>query len=105
MSMEWCRDILSDAIGAEGQTEKFNTDQGSQFTSPNFVNPLLDKGIKVSMRTPRGMEKEEHLTMFLSNVFGGRLNKHTWNSITASANTLALDISPMTGSLEQKHPN
>jgi putative transposase len=49
MSMEWCREILSDAILAEGQPEIFNTDQGSQFTSPNFVNPLLNKGIKVSM--------------------------------------------------------
>jgi putative transposase len=82
MSMEWCREILSDAIRAEGQPEIFNTDQGSQFTSPNFVNPLVDKGIKVSMRTPRGMEKGEHLTMFFgaarrSNVFGGRLNKNT----------------------------
>ncbi|WP_026631098.1 integrase core domain-containing protein, partial [Dyadobacter alkalitolerans] len=27
----------------------FNTDQGSQFTSPWFVNSLLEKGIKVSM--------------------------------------------------------
>lgn len=29
--------------------EIFNTDQGSQFTTPRFTNPLLDKGIKVSM--------------------------------------------------------
>jgi putative transposase len=29
--------------------EIFNTDQGSQFTSPRFTLPLLDKGIKVSM--------------------------------------------------------
>ena len=27
----------------------FNTDQGSQFTTPRFTQPLLDKGIKVSM--------------------------------------------------------
>jgi putative transposase len=29
--------------------EIFNTDQGSQFTTPRFTLPLLDKGIKVSM--------------------------------------------------------
>ena len=29
--------------------EIFNTDQGSQFTCHAFVNPLLDKGIKISM--------------------------------------------------------
>ena len=49
MSMEWCRETLSDAIRAEGQPEIFNTDQGSQFTSPDFINPLLDKGIRISM--------------------------------------------------------
>jgi len=49
MSMEWCRETLSDTIRAEGQPEIFNTDQGSQFTSPNFINPLLDRGIKISM--------------------------------------------------------
>ena len=65
MSMEWCRETLSDTIRTEGQPEIFNTDQGSQFTSPNFINPLLDRGIKISMRTPRGTEKEEHLIMFL----------------------------------------
>jgi len=29
--------------------EIFNTDQGSQFTTPRFTEPLLDKGVKVSM--------------------------------------------------------
>lgn len=49
MSMEWCREILSETIRAEGQPEIFNTDQGSQFTSLDFINPLLDRGIKISM--------------------------------------------------------
>jgi putative transposase len=31
------------------QCEIFNTDQGAQFTTPRFVQPLLDKGIQVSM--------------------------------------------------------
>ena len=31
------------------QCEIFNMDQGSQFTTPRFTQPLLDKGIRVSM--------------------------------------------------------
>jgi putative transposase len=31
------------------QCEIFNTDQGSQSTTPRFTQPLLDKGIRVSM--------------------------------------------------------
>lgn len=52
MSMEWCRETLSDAIRTEGKPEIFNTDQGSQFTSPGFIHPLLEKGIKVTAGCP-----------------------------------------------------
>lgn len=31
------------------QCEIFNTDQGSQFTTPKFTDPLLARGVKVSM--------------------------------------------------------
>lgn len=40
-------DALDQAL-AKGCPEIFNTDQGSQFTCPTFVNRLLAKGIKVS---------------------------------------------------------
>jgi putative transposase len=33
----------------QGNPEIFNTDQGSQFTSPKFTKPLLDADIKISM--------------------------------------------------------
>ncbi len=33
----------------EGKCQIFNTDQGAQFTTPRFTQPLLDKGIKISM--------------------------------------------------------
>lgn len=51
MSMEWYRDILLDTLNTEGRPDIFNTDQGSQFTSPTFVNLLLDGETKISMRT------------------------------------------------------
>jgi hypothetical protein len=54
------------AIGAS--CEIFNTDQGSQFTTPRFTQPLLDKGIKVSM-DGRGRA--------LDNIFVERL----WRSV------------------------
>ena len=46
----------------------FNTDQGAQFTTPRFTQPLLDKGIKVSM-DGRGRA--------LDNIFVERL----WRSV------------------------
>lgn len=45
-------DFCIEAVGklvAQGQCEIFNTDQGAQFTTARFTQPLLDKGIQVSM--------------------------------------------------------
>lgn len=45
-------DFCIEAVGTiteRQQCEIFNTDQGSQFTTPRFTRPLLDKGIKISM--------------------------------------------------------
>jgi putative transposase len=37
------------AIAAHGVPEIFNTDQGCQFTSAEFTQPLLELGVRLSM--------------------------------------------------------
>ena len=49
MSVEWCKSITKEAISEHGKPQIFNTDQGSQFTSPVFINELLSNDIKISM--------------------------------------------------------
>lgn len=44
----FCREVLLDALG-KGMPEIFNTDQGSQYTSPDFVSILTERGIRPSM--------------------------------------------------------
>ena len=44
----FCREVLLDALNF-GCPEIFNTDQGSQYTCLEFIQILLDHGIKVSM--------------------------------------------------------
>lgn len=46
---DFCVDAVEEAIEKHGQPEIFNTDQGSQFTSKNFINELTKREIKVSM--------------------------------------------------------
>ncbi len=46
---DFCIDALQEAIEKHGQQEIFNTDQGSQFTSKNFINELTKREIKNSM--------------------------------------------------------
>jgi putative transposase len=45
---DFCVDALLDAL-YHGQPEIFNTDQGSQYTSEEFLTPLHDRSIRISM--------------------------------------------------------
>lgn len=67
MEADFCIDTLSEVLEIS-QCEIFNTDQGSQFTSPRFTKLLLDKNIKISM-DGRGRA--------LDNIFVERL----WRSV------------------------
>ncbi len=48
LEADFCVEALKETL-AEGRCEVFNTDQGSQFTTNRFTEPLLARGIKVSM--------------------------------------------------------
>lgn len=48
LEKEFCISTLQRAL-AKAKPEIFNSDQGSQFTSPDFYNILCDRGIAVSM--------------------------------------------------------
>ena len=49
MEADFCIEALEEAIAKFAKPEIFNTDQGSQFTSPRFVDVLTDAGVQVSM--------------------------------------------------------
>jgi putative transposase len=68
MDVEFCIEALEEAMALHGRPEIFNTDQGSQFTSPRFTTVLTEAGIRVSM-DGRGR--------WMDNVFIERL----WRSI------------------------
>jgi putative transposase len=49
MDAEFCLAALEEALARFGRPEIFNTDQGSQFTSPRFTAVLLEAGVRISM--------------------------------------------------------
>ena len=49
LDASFCTEALEEAIRKYGAPEIFNTDQGSQFTSEDFTEILLSKGISISM--------------------------------------------------------
>ena len=49
MDAAFCVEALKEALSKHGTPEVFNTDQGSQFTSGDWIGVLTDAKIKVSM--------------------------------------------------------
>jgi putative transposase len=49
MDVEFCLEALEEALARFGRPEIFNTDQGSQFTSPRFSGLLQQAGVRISM--------------------------------------------------------
>ena len=48
-SADFCIEALEEALARHGRPDIFNTDQGSQFTSPRFTDILTAAGVRVSM--------------------------------------------------------
>ena len=48
LEADFCISALEQALG-QGTPDIFNTDQGSQFTSVDFIRPLKDNSIQISM--------------------------------------------------------
>jgi putative transposase len=49
MTAEWCCQLVEEAIEMHGKPEIMNSDQGSQFTSLEYIELLSGKGIIISM--------------------------------------------------------
>jgi putative transposase len=68
MEAEFCVQALAEALERYGKPDIFNTDQGAQFSSDDFVGTLQERGIQISM-DGRGR--------YLDNIFIERL----WRSL------------------------
>src|SRR6201992_1266656 len=49
MDVEFCIEALEEALARFGRPDIFNSDQGSQFTSPRFTGVLQAAGVRISM--------------------------------------------------------
>ncbi len=68
LDMAFCVEALQDAMDRYGQPGIFNTDQGVQFTSGDFIDELAARGVRISM---------DGKGRFLDNIFIERL----WRSL------------------------
>jgi len=68
LDMAFCVEALQDALDRYGQPDIFNTDQGVQFTSGDFIDELAARGVRISM---------DGKGRYLDNIFIERL----WRSL------------------------
>ena len=68
MTPEFCIEAVQEALTRYGTPEIFNSDQGSQFTTEDFTQPLEAKGVRLSM---------DGKGRWIDNVFVERL----WRSV------------------------
>jgi putative transposase len=68
LTADFCVEALEEAMSKFGRPEIFNTDQGSQFTSEEWITPLKAAGVSISM---------DGKGRWIDNVFIERL----WRSI------------------------
>jgi putative transposase len=68
MDTAFCVEALQEALDRHGQPEIFNTDQGVQFTSADFLGELETRGVRISM---------DGKGRYLDNIFIERL----WRSL------------------------
>lgn len=49
LDVQFCIDALTEALAKYGVPQIFNTDQGCQFTSERWLEPLEQRGVRISM--------------------------------------------------------
>ncbi|WP_274056102.1 IS3 family transposase [Vibrio parahaemolyticus] len=90
MDTSFCIEALEDALQHYGPPDIFNSDQGSQFTSSDFTDKLLDHGVRISM---------DGKGRWVDNVFIERL----WRSLKYEGVYLKAYTTPREAELEIAH--
>jgi putative transposase len=101
LTTDFCLEAVEEALAKYGRPEIFNTDQGSQFTSAEFIELLKDNAIAISM-DGKGCWRD--------NVFVERLWKsikyeevylHAYDSVSAARAGIGRYI----GFYNERHPH
>lgn len=58
LAVDACVEALQESLRTYGTPQIFNTDQGAQFTSPDFTGMLQAHGIAISMDNQRTLARQ-----------------------------------------------
>jgi len=69
LEVDFCVEALEEALEKYGTPEIFNTDQGSQFTSTDFIGVLEERNIRISM-DGRGRQRVRGTSLAITEIRG-----------------------------------
>ena len=82
LTTDFCLEAVEDALGRYGTPDIFNTDQGSQFTSSDFVDLLRTHGIQQSMDGKGRWVDNVFVERLWSSVKYEEVYLHAYDSVT-----------------------
>ena len=84
MEADFCIEALEDALAKHGRPEIFNTDQGSQFTSADYIDVLNRNGIKISMDGKGAWRDNVFVERIWKSVKYEEVYLHAYDSVSAA---------------------
>ncbi len=88
MHTDFCIEAVEEAIARYGKPEIFNTDQGSQFTSEEFIGLLKDNGIAISMDGKGCWRDNVFVERLWKSVKYEEVYLHAYDSVSHARNAL-----------------
>lgn len=82
MEADFCIEALEEALARYGRPEIFNTDQGSQFTSADFIGVLTDNKIAISMDGKGAWRDNVFVERLWKSVKYEEVYLHAYDSVT-----------------------
>ena len=84
LTPDFCVEALEEALARYGKPEIFNTDQGSQFTSADFIEVLKKKSIQISMDGKGAWRDNVFVERLWKSIKYEEVYLHAYDSVSAA---------------------
>ena len=89
MTVDFCIEVVEEAITRCGTPEIFNTDQGSPFTSSDSIGLLTEHGIRISMDGQGCWRDNVFVERLWKRVKYEEIDLHAYDTVTDARQVLA----------------
>ena len=89
ITVDFCIEAVEEALARYGTPDIFNTDQGGPFTGSDFIGPLIEHGIRISMDGQGCWRDNVFVERLWKRVKYEEIYLHAYDTMTNARNALA----------------